>query len=440
MNNEAKVGILAIVAIIILILGYNFLKGKNLLNPQNSYTAIYDKVDGLLTANPVTVNGLQVGIVEDIWLQENGKIGVSFLIDDDIKIPKGSEAQIMADGLLGDMKVAIQYPENMIPNSFYASGDAMPGVTAKGLGDMADMAMEQLDPIRIKAEDILKKLDSVIVEAKTVINSQEVDKIFTDVKKTINTTKSTIQQTNKLLKNTNTMVEEQAPKVSKLLDNANHLAGDLTQDIKKIGPLMDDFKSVTSDAKEMAGQAKIITKKASGLTDKMDNIISTDVKAITGDMKGLSGDMKVLSGDIKEITGNAKILTKDAQELTQRLSKIELEKLASNADSTLTKAGSAIDQATTTLSQVTQITEKINAGEGSIGQLMTDTALYQTVSDMVPTLDSTLNSASQLLDGINESPKSYFSLISIGDGKGKERRMKRRAERKKRRLEKRMNK
>ena len=60
-SREVKTGLLAVVAIGLLIFGYSFLKGNNLLNNDRTYYAIYDNVEGLSPGSSVTINGLAVG-------------------------------------------------------------------------------------------------------------------------------------------------------------------------------------------------------------------------------------------------------------------------------------------------------------------------------------------------------------------------------------------
>ena len=62
-SNETKIGALAAVSIALLILGFNYLKGKTLFESSDRLYAIFDKVEGLAKSNPVTINGLQVGKV-----------------------------------------------------------------------------------------------------------------------------------------------------------------------------------------------------------------------------------------------------------------------------------------------------------------------------------------------------------------------------------------
>ena len=70
-SKELKVGILAVVTIAMLYFGFNFLKGSDLLSSTSTYFVVYDNVDGLTSSNPVTLNGLSVGRVQSIKIQQD---------------------------------------------------------------------------------------------------------------------------------------------------------------------------------------------------------------------------------------------------------------------------------------------------------------------------------------------------------------------------------
>ena len=67
-SNETKVGALTAIAITLLILGFNFLKGKTILKTGNYLHAKYTDTKGIMISNPVYINGFQVGSVADIFL------------------------------------------------------------------------------------------------------------------------------------------------------------------------------------------------------------------------------------------------------------------------------------------------------------------------------------------------------------------------------------
>ena len=68
MSKELKVALLGIVALAALYIGFNFLKGSNLLSSDRTYFAKYDNVDGLTVGNPVILNGVKVGQVREMHL------------------------------------------------------------------------------------------------------------------------------------------------------------------------------------------------------------------------------------------------------------------------------------------------------------------------------------------------------------------------------------
>jgi len=65
-SNETKIGTMAVVGIVLLVLGFNFLKGNNLFKKNNYIYAKYQDVQGLSKSNPVVINGLQVGRIENL--------------------------------------------------------------------------------------------------------------------------------------------------------------------------------------------------------------------------------------------------------------------------------------------------------------------------------------------------------------------------------------
>src|ERR1700712_4254337 len=97
LNNETKIGLLAVVAIALLVLGFNFLKGRDLFDKSRKLHAVFHTVDGLVTSNPVTINGLQVGTVYKM-MEKNANLDsiiVTLNFTKEINIPVNSTAHIV---------------------------------------------------------------------------------------------------------------------------------------------------------------------------------------------------------------------------------------------------------------------------------------------------------------------------------------------------------
>ena len=102
-SKEIKVDVLAVAAIAILYIGFNFLKGTDFFDPSNSYYVVYTNVDGLSVSNPVKVNGYRVGRVNSIELLQQGedtRMLVGIEVTDDLELYQGNSIPKAAGALL----------------------------------------------------------------------------------------------------------------------------------------------------------------------------------------------------------------------------------------------------------------------------------------------------------------------------------------------------
>ena len=109
-SKEFKIGAVVVFAIAAFIWGVNFLKGSNLFTEKYYIYAVYPKIDNLIPANPVLVNGFKVGQVNKISLiQRNGKtqVLVKMLLSEDLKIPLNSTCTAMSADLIGNKAVSL---------------------------------------------------------------------------------------------------------------------------------------------------------------------------------------------------------------------------------------------------------------------------------------------------------------------------------------------
>ena len=66
MTKEIKIAVVAILGIVILYFGMNFLKGKSLLSTNHAYYIKFRNISGLAESNPIYANGYQVGVVKSM--------------------------------------------------------------------------------------------------------------------------------------------------------------------------------------------------------------------------------------------------------------------------------------------------------------------------------------------------------------------------------------
>lgn len=154
-SNESKVGIFAAVSITILILGYNYLRGRDVFTSTRTYYAVFSSVDGLMTSNPVQISGYRIGQVSNITLvpEDSFKVIVEIEIQSDVSVPVNSTLKVKSDVL------GVKTVELVLGNSsqLAENRDTIFAYMEPGLADNLNKIMA---PLRDKVESILEGLDS----------------------------------------------------------------------------------------------------------------------------------------------------------------------------------------------------------------------------------------------------------------------------------------
>ncbi|HCL84696.1 MAG TPA: mammalian cell entry protein [Chitinophagaceae bacterium] len=156
-TNETKIGALTSVSIVLLILGFNFLKGKDLFEHSKKIYAVFKSVEGLELSNSVSIQGLQVGTVYGIQATNKDLDGILVTISmkKDVNIPKNSVAYISA-GLINSSNIIIQKGD---VTDFIQDGDTLQTITKGNI--LADM-QGSLNPVMRTLTSTLGSLDSLI--------------------------------------------------------------------------------------------------------------------------------------------------------------------------------------------------------------------------------------------------------------------------------------
>lgn len=161
LTKEVRIGLAGIVALCILVYGINYLKGIHMFKPSSYFYVKFQNVNGLTKSSPVFADGFRVGIVRDLYYDYNepGKVVAEIDVEPDLRIPKGSTAELTAE-MLGGVKMTLLLANN--PRERYEVGDTLPGALNNGM-------MEQVANIMPKIEQMLPKLDSILSSLNTVL-------------------------------------------------------------------------------------------------------------------------------------------------------------------------------------------------------------------------------------------------------------------------------
>ena len=154
MKKEMKIALTAVVALVLLFIGLNFLKGVNVFRSTNTYYVKFKDVAGLAVSNAVYANGYPVGIVRTIdYDYSRGEyVVVGIELDDEMRVPKQTHAELEAE-LMGGVKMALVLGPN--PTNNLEPGDTIQGSMHEG-------AMERVTAMVPQIEKMLPKLDSIM--------------------------------------------------------------------------------------------------------------------------------------------------------------------------------------------------------------------------------------------------------------------------------------
>ena len=292
LTREVKIAIVAIVGIIVLFFGLNFLKGMSIFSNDNIYYVKFKDISGLSSSNPIYADGYQIGVVKGINydLERQNDIVVRMQVENGLRIPMGSCAEIVTD-LMGNVKLNILMGND--PRNRFEPGDTLYGAVNRGaLGKVADIVPE--------VQKMMPKLDSILTS---------VNRLLAD------------------------------PAISASLHNIQHITGDLTTSTRELNLLLSS-----------------VNRRVPGLLQKADGVLD------------------------------------NTNQLTANLAQLDIQ--------------GTMTQVNQTLSNVQEFTNQLNHNSGSLGLLMRDPALYNS-------LTTTVRNADSLLTNVREHPKRYvhFSLF-----------------------------
>ena len=157
-SNETKIGVMAVVALAALILGFNFLKGSSLFQHTKKLYAVFDNVDGVELSNNVQINGLTIGSVSAITESDKDLthgIVVTITLKKDVHIPKNSVAEINS-GFISAATITVDKGDD---TQFLNDGDTL---LTKKKPNILSQVQESVNPIILKLGGTLTSLDSLI--------------------------------------------------------------------------------------------------------------------------------------------------------------------------------------------------------------------------------------------------------------------------------------
>lgn len=218
-TKEVRIGIAGIAALCILVYGINYLKGIHLFKPTSYFYVKFENVNGLTKSSPVFADGYSVGIVRNLYYDYThpGNVVAEIDVDPDLRIPKGSTAELAAE-MLGGVRMNLLLANN--PREKYEIGDTIPGNLNNGM-------LEQVSNLMPQIEKMLPKLDSILTSLNTVLGDPAIPATLHNVQNLTASMANTSRQLEKVMNN------------------------DIPQLTGKLNTIGDNFATISSNLKEI---------------------------------------------------------------------------------------------------------------------------------------------------------------------------------------------
>jgi phospholipid/cholesterol/gamma-HCH transport system substrate-binding protein len=272
-SNETKIGALTAIAIAVLILGFNFLKGKDILEHSRKIYAVFKNVEGMDLSNAVRINGLQIGTVSDINEADKDISGivVTITLKKDVNIPKNSIA-VINSGLISSSSIIISKGD---ATEYLKNKDT---IATQNRLNLVSQVEKNIDPIVAKLNGTLESLDSLV---------EVVGSMFDP--KTKNNFSAILAHLAVSSASAQILLNERTGALAKTLNNADSFTNNLAKNNDQINKTLDNLQKTT----EKLSNAK--------LEETVQSIQSAmnELKEAVAKMNSTNGSLGLLLNDKK---------------------------------------------------------------------------------------------------------------------------------------------
>ena len=252
-RKEVLIGLIVIIALAILFVGIDFLKGINIFKAANYYVATYENVEGLAVSAPVSVNGYKVGLVREINYEYDnpGHVKVEMSLDKNLKVPRGTQAVIKTD-MLGTATIELKMGNG---DSFHNVGDELEGVVARGMMDnISNYILPSVGNIMPKIDSLLANINAVVGDPALLAAVKRLDRITENLASTTSRLSQAVAQlpavtndvkviTGNIAKGSDDLAELTARMRNLPVDSLAADIADITANLKELSAQLNDPES-----------------------------------------------------------------------------------------------------------------------------------------------------------------------------------------------------
>jgi len=266
-SKEFKVGLLVVVAITLLYLGFNFLKGRDFFSSDNTFYTFYNDIDGLTISNQVIINGYAVGRVDKIELlpEQGNKLMVTLKVKKAIGVTEGSVPMLADGGLLGGKQINLILGKGKV----LESGDTLKGDVELGLTDM----------IAEKAGPLARNIDSTALVLKNMLVQYEA--MSGSIAEILDNTKMTTASINGILDDNRQQLKNITANLAALTSSLKDTEAQFKPIIAKLNTFAEslnelEFAEISKKSNELLAELNKTTKSINNSEGTLGKLIHSD--------------------------------------------------------------------------------------------------------------------------------------------------------------------
>ena len=283
-TKEVKIALVAIVGIVVLFFGLHFLKGMPVFSTDKVYYASFQNINGLSSSNPIYADGYQVGNVKQIIYDYNksGRVLVEFQVDNDLRIPKGSSAEIVSD-LMGNIKMNLLLANN--PRERVEPGDTIQGNLDAGLMGSVQSLVPAVAAMLPKVDSILSSVNMLLADPAIRASLHNIQTISSNLAVTSAGLNRLVAEANGKVPGILSKADYAMGKAGSTLNNADRLSAnlaelDVAQTLAKVDRTLDNVESVTRQLNSPNGSLGLLMRDP-GLYNNMNNTVRSADSLLT---------------------------------------------------------------------------------------------------------------------------------------------------------------
>lgn len=288
-RREFKIGVFAVIVILVSWWGITWLGAQDLFKSYNTYYVYYDEVSkDLKVSSRVYIRGVDVGSVRDISL-EGDKVKVEIAVDNNYAemIPNNSVA-LITEGLMGGAQVILEQGDS---KTIAKNGSTLDGRLDEGLmGMLADKGTELIDNLNTtmgKLDETVEGVNAILNDNRENISSivANLETMSTELTALVSETRGDIDNVMGDVTTFTAMLKENSANIESLLENLSTFSGDLADStiIEDLTATVENINGIISTIENGEGSVGKLLKDESvhqSLNDTIDsvNALVTDLK------------------------------------------------------------------------------------------------------------------------------------------------------------------